>query len=577
MDEFSSEQVAKSVEVIKTVERLNQNFRSSSRFHLLLILLLFGVLFVSVFFFFNKINSIQDTIVKNGSTIVSTHRSPAQKGDEREAEIYSLNARLKSLETLQGSIADTSKSAFEQMYYVFTIIAAFFGLFSLFFAYRQIKTDAASVGHDQEMRSLVSSFQENISSISSLILALKESFEYRSQIQQELEDIQKRALVLETDSANANAALRIQIDSLNTRSVDLFSSDIDRVNLAFEENRQQLQAFSERLTTIEATKDASKTLNPFCYYTRALHYVSKYQYDQAIFDLERSSDLGKSDLGKLDSNRYATAHIDGIENLIRTMLVSSQYFQGVCFKNLGKYQESFDKFRTSLELRTIENEFEDLILQSKNYLLQVLFMGGLKPFTEIANEYKRTAKEYKKSEKRAQDGDSSTNLKNVRKAYSRLKINEGSMYLQKSFVLPSLVKFKQFENADTAITCFWEAYDAFKDELSMFSLAQAMEHVGSSQWRNITPKELFGEVLTILKKRVAEDPDQLYSVTLYYMMSISATRLNQKDSAEVYLSQARHCLKEVPSYVTCFSPINRIRLKRSDLLEEMDVFEKSLT
>ena len=61
------------------------------------------------------------------------------------------------------------------------------------------------------------------------------------------------------------------------------------------------------------------------------------------------------------------------------------------------------------------------------------------------------------------------------------------------------------------------------------------------------------------------------------MMAISARRLSQKDSAEVYLSQARHCLKEVPSNVTCFSPATRIRLKRSDLLEEMDIFEKSLS
>ena len=114
-------------------------------------------------------------------------------------------------------------------------------------------------------------------------------------------------------------------------------------------------------------------------------------------------------------------------------------------------------------------------------------------------------------------------------------------------------------------------------DLAAFSLAQAMEGLGPSDRRGKTPEKIYEESMISLKRRIAEDHDRLYSVMLYYMLAVCAWKVTRSsDSAEVFLAQARHSLREIPGNVTCFSPISKIRLRRSQLLEEMENFETYL-
>jgi len=81
-----------------------------------------------------------------------------------------------------------------------------------------------------------------------------------------------------------------------------------------------------------------------------------------------------------------------------------------------------------------------------------------------------------------------------------------------------------------------------------------------------------------LKKRIAEDHDHLFSVMLYYMLAVCARMLKEaRETSEVFLSQARNSLKPVPGHVTCFSPMSKTRLTRSQILEEMAMFERTET
>jgi len=61
------------------------------------------------------------------------------------------------------------------------------------------------------------------------------------------------------------------------------------------------------------------------------------------------------------------------------------------------------------------------------------------------------------------------------------------------------------------------------------------------------------------------------------MLAICSRKLSTStESVEVFLSQARHSLREIPNNVTCFSPISKIRLSRTEILKEMENYEKYL-
>src|SRR5262249_38750506 len=134
----------------------------------------------------------------------------------------------------------------------------------------------------------------------------------------------------------------------------------------------------------------------------------------------------------------------------------------------------------------------------------------------------------------------------LKHAGSVLKINQGDIYFPKPQVLQNFrTADRRYENAEKAVQCYWAAFDYLPQHMAQFSLAQALEKVGSSLWRATTPRDLYLAALHSLKRRVAGDFNTLYSVTLYYMLAICASKLPEhKAAAEVFLAQARHGLKE---------------------------------
>jgi tetratricopeptide (TPR) repeat protein len=299
----------------------------------------------------------------------------------------------------------------------------------------------------------------------------------------------------------------------------------------------------------ETTRQVEHLLNPFCYYLRGLGNASIYQYELANNDFEIAQRKGKSDLASPRLITYAEHHRENIAKRVNTMLVSCSYFQGVSYKNLGKYLESRNKFQEALD-RDPKHR------QSRTYILQIMFFDQSVPFEKIEKEYETTIEEFQKS----LEASTSADRGKFKKDLNVLKINQGNMYLEKLIPLDSRSGYKQYENQTTALKCYWEAYDYTDNDLAAFSVAQAMERLGASTWRSVTPQDLYKKAMDTLKKRVAEDHDQLYSVMLYYMLAICTRKLGQVgEASEAYLAQARHSLRQVPSYVTCFSPINKVR------------------
>jgi len=88
-----------------------------------------------------------------------------QRATELPTELAQrLMNELQFVKDAQTAVLATSKDVMERMYFVFATVGAFFGIFSLYFAYRQVTSDSRQEEtreqHDQEMRGLVASFQK---------------------------------------------------------------------------------------------------------------------------------------------------------------------------------------------------------------------------------------------------------------------------------------------------------------------------------------------------------------------------------------------------------------------------------
>lgn len=548
--------------------KINRISSKSNRFIFIILALLIVILAVTAHFAKDYITIIEDRITKTETSVKSYSRLVPQNQNanlQSNGDLTSVNARLTSLENLQEAMVSTSRGAFEQMNYIFTIVAAFFGLFALYFAYRQSRADTTRDEHDEEMRSLVASFQQNITTISSLINTLEQTFKYREKIESKLTEITERAESLELASQKSDTLFKSIVTDLNSEAVKLFDATVDRNKLSLEENIRKLDMFSSKMNRAETIRDVESLLNPICYYIRGLSNITGYQYDSALSDLDISYNKGRAEVVTPKLENYAEQDRENIQKYLKEMLVLSSFFQGISNKNIDKYQESRAKFQEALSR-------DPYHLASKTYLLQVMYFDKSVDFKEIESEYESTIKEFKQFEE-----EKKINLGQLRKAFSVLKINQGNMYLKKIIPVDFRKGYEIYENQEKALKYYWEAFDYSASDLATFSLAQAMEGLGPSDRRGRTPDELYKETMTSLKRRIAEDHDRLFSVMLYYMLAICARKLsNATESIEVFLAQARHNLREIPGYVTCFSPISKIRLPRTEILKEMENFEKYL-
>jgi tetratricopeptide (TPR) repeat protein len=554
-------------DVQEKIERMHSSGTTRMSFPTLTLLIVIGLTGLLIYFVFDQTNRMAALKASLREELL-TEVQKNQAANVPAESVQRLLEKLNYLELRQTAVIDETRNSIQRQSFVFTTVAAFFGLFTVFFGYRQLfvesRGSAAREQHDHEMRNLVRSFQNNITTISSLIGTLEQSFAYRKQIEDQLGQIQERAKALETHQAEDEIALSGLVESLNRDALITMPLTIDRTALSFDENRRRMEVFVSRLTVAERTRNIEQKLNPFCYYVRGLHNVITYQYEPAITDLDIVARKAREDITEPHLANYPADRRENLQGILGQLLVSCSYFQGLCYKNLGHYTQSRTKFTEALD-RNPEH------WESRNYLLQVMFFDDSISFPSLEAEFMNANQRFEKSFAAANNEERDK----YRVIGSNLKINQGNTYYRTILPQEFRASYQRYENPEKAAQCYWEAFDYLSNDLAHFCLAQALEQVGPSLWRNTTPLELYSLAFRSLKKRVAGDFDKLYSVTLYYMLAICASKLpEQKAAAEVFLSQARHGLKEVATQVTCFSPVCRIRLTRPQILEEMEAFER---
>jgi tetratricopeptide (TPR) repeat protein len=560
--------------VSSRVHHASRKGTSISLFSLILLVPIFVVLFLFIRSEGRKNAELKAELLGNVKSEIGAQLKSTNKVDLSEA----LAERIKFLEFKQASTLEEGRNSMERSNLTFTTIAAFFGLFSLYFGYRQLTLDAkhesAGDQHDREMRGLVASFQQNINTINSLITTLEKSYDYRKELQAELADIKGRAKDLEVFAAEGNDVFTAQVLSLNNDALEISKECLllDRTSLNKEKYKALFFNFATRFNQVQSFRHVDSTLNPFCYFLRGLQQINTYQYDSALEDLRSASTRAKKDLQRLDKPYFPEHMRAELPQLLRSLAVIATYFQGIAHKNVGRYDLAQRAFHSALELNPYH-------LSSLEYAVQVEYLNDACDFASLQTRYQDAYELLQNIKANGIPGEHSWvspgNLKAyINKSFSILKTFEGNMYLKKEIPCRQRARFQSWEDTERAATCYWDAYEYSGHYHAAFSLSQALRQLGSSHWRRRTPKQLLEEAFVALKKQVTEDDDRLYSVTLYYMLGICAKCLeNERDTS--YFTIARDSFRQVPDGVFAFSPISKVRLHRFELLTEMDLFERS--
>jgi len=561
--------------VKRKIDRVDSKSSRTSRlswfsFSILIIILAFGFYFGNRYFVQSneRFDRIEEIITNppNSNQVEPTR--------DNQSEPSQIESRVSSLENLLEAIVATSKSALEQMNFIFSIVAAFFGLFALFFAYRQIINEEGKEKNNAEMIELVGSFRNNIHVVNDLIGTLKESFSYREKVEQEFESFRSEMDVVKGFKERAEKSFDEKVFSLNKEAYQLFKSRIDRGKFKSEENKGVLENFYISMNSIERMGQVEGNLSPFCFLLRALRYFNVTQYELSRKDLEESRKLGLREVVTPSITQYGEGLEDEVIKEIKRMLDDCNYHLGIIHYNLGNYSLSRERFIDAYS----ENSLD---FRSRSYVPELMFFDTHIPFAKVTAEFSNVESELNglpTKDKQKFDWNA---------AMASLKMRHGNCYLPKMIPLSHRLRYESHEDASKAADVFWEANKnaelikerkTLSEVFIMFSLAQALELLSRTEWKDKTPGELFEEVFFDIRKIIILKTEPILLSQLNYVLAICASKTKiSGESPRTYLIRARENLQHIPSNVLIFTPINKILLTREDTIMEMELFEKSLT
>ena len=523
----------------------------------------------------NRISSLESTLDKSSHLItVPAGKAPTTNESIQSDEFKkAVDARLQALETLQDAMVSTSKGALEQMNFAFSVVAIFFGLFSLFFAYRQIAGDASQELQDSEMRGLVGSFRENITVVNDLIASMHESFKHQEQMKNRMGELDASIADVKRFKERTVATQTEKVADLNEVAYSLFRDKIDRQSFKAEENRGLLSNFHMNMTALERTGDVSQFFSPICYVLRALHFFNVTQYELAAKDLEEARKIGIREIASPTTGWYGDSiESDAIKNL-QQMLIDCNYHLGMIYYNLGEYAKSRERFQDVSKKNHLD-------FTARTYIPELMYFDTQIQFSKTIQEYESVQRELESlssDEKRKID---------YAGALAILMMKFGNCYLRKRIPLTHRRVYQSDEEPFRALTQYRAAMKALQesrlkgtlpDVFVRMSLAQGLEAVGREHWGSDSPAELFVSAFGDLRKIAATKTEPLVLALLSYSLAVCAKggSLSQEDP-RTYLARAREHLHRIPSCVLVFSPINKINLSHEQLMWEMDEFEKIL-
>jgi tetratricopeptide (TPR) repeat protein len=549
---------------------------ASSRFALFAVLVLTLAFGAGSLFIYEMKNRLEQVETKLGEPYRAGAVEKDQPSNESSDRILDgIKVRLGFLEGQQGNIAASARSALEEMYFISAVIAAFFGLFAAFSAYRQLLSDSSQENRDREMLGLVGEFRQNITVINGLIGTLQQTYQYKSEVENRIKLLDTQIVQIDRFKQKTEDTLRERINGINADSFALYRT-LDRQSFKKEESKGKLQSFYVNMSTVERMTEVSGLFNPFTYICRGLYFFNQMQYDPAVKDLVEALRLGRHES---DRQSMMTWYSEATETQVKDQLLRLQgdcnYHIGIIHYNIGEFEKARKAFGEACSVDKYD-------FRSRIYIPELMFFDSTVPFSRVRLEFEAANKELEDLTQEQRGGLKMT----FAEANANIKLREGNIYLPKMIPLNWRAGYRSEENAAKAIPCYREAFDCSeKDEtrqsltdiFSMWSLAQGLEPVGPSLWGQQHPMRLYSEVFRLVSKHIVFKTEPVVLTQLNYILAVCADKAYRNvENPRAYLSRAREQLQKVPDHICVFSPINKIVMTRQQLLAEMELFESTL-
>jgi len=487
-----------------------------------------------------------------------------------------LAEKLTRLEDRQILLVESAHNDLERVYFIFSAVSAFFALFVVFGAVRNLIEDRRrgrlEEQHLTHLQSMMSAFGDNVTKANAFISTLTGTLEVQGDLARRMKNLDDRLQELGQDRKREQVSFRSQVDALNAACADAFRTCLlhrrDRDAFKTEENRIALQSLSSRMDTLCVTGDTSGLVSPVSYFARALGRFNEMKYQDAINDLRNAREMAKQQL-TTPLAQYGNWDTDEVQRNLRVLLDETHYHLGIMYYNTGQWDNARQDF-------ALAHERYELDFRSRIYVPELMFFDD-------SSDPRRTEQEFSSAV---------TDLNNVtsdkRKqmqptweaCFASLKLRQGNIYLKKLFVPASRSsRWDALTSADgnrKALECYWEARRKHESHVVNFSLAQAMEYDGQSTlWKDLKPRDLFRDAFFKFRNQAILKTEPIQLALLYYCAAISCHHGEiSGDSPSTYLGLARQHLQRVPGAIFVFSPVSKLMITHSDMLLEMDQIEQ---
>ena len=187
--------------------------------------------------------------------------------------------------------------------------------------------------------------QKNITTISSLIITLEKSYEYRKEVESQLATIVSRAEFLENQQREATKAFDDLLSEINETSLRLFRGLRFRKDLYTLDTRQELERFSDLLGGAAAQHRIDDRVSPLALYIKGMGHISRYEYTLAIASLKQCLDAGKTQRVTPDLSAFRQYDKERAVQLLESMLDQATYWIGTSYASTGLYQDSINMYQ----------------------------------------------------------------------------------------------------------------------------------------------------------------------------------------------------------------------------------------
>lgn len=479
----------------------------------------------------------------------------------------------------QDLIIDAAQRDLNRMYIIFAIVAGYFGLFSIFVAFRQVINDNNRSKLDKqganESKEIMTAFKENINTISALIRTLEGTISYREKV----DELKKEIIILRESETKKQNTFMADVNVLNEKSIYLFSlCQLDKSNRAVfknEINKKELTSFSSEYASLSKVGNIKDYINPISLYLLGLNDFNDIKYEKAIYFLKESRELANNHLINLKNKRYecyAKLGVDLAKDYLEVIVKEVSYHLGILNYNLGKYAAAQQEFSHAYKKDALD-------FRSKIYIPELMFFDGDSKPSIVKAEFDLVENEILKIPSTLRE----LMHPSWGSYFASLKMRQGSFYLPKDDLLRPIerAKWKEFEDSEKAFQCHEKAYENDKSNpIVKFSFAQAIRTMNATTTKksdNYDLQLLYRESFEQFTSDIIHKTESILLALLNYSAAICCFEGDiENEKPRDFLNKSRLHLKGVPESIYIFSPINRINRPPTELVKEMNILEQKV-